>query len=86
MQTREENIALFHEAGLRFLEHFTLTDAAGWAYYEPLARRIELLCRRYHDDPEALAILEQEKLEIEMYRNKADYYGFVFYLGQKPTA
>ncbi len=84
MQTVPNNLALFRQTGYRLLDHFVLTRAAGWAYYQPLTEKINFLRERYHKDAEALAVLEHEWQEIELFRKYADYYGYVFYIGQKP--
>ena len=68
----------------RILEYFVLPESAWWDdYYNSILKRVEPLEAKYKDNPEALEVIEMEKFEIELYRNYADYYGYVFYVMQK---
>jgi len=42
--------------------------------------------QQHAGDPEALAVLEAERIEIEieLYRNNSDCFGYVFYVMRKP--
>ena len=58
-----------------------LPESAWWDdYYGPLESRIELLREKYKADKEALSILDEEEMEIEMYRNYSDSYGYAFFI------
>ena len=46
-------------------------------------KKIEVLKIKYATDKEALAQLEEEEREIELYQKFSDYYGYVFYLMKK---
>jgi SAM-dependent methyltransferase len=81
MQTIEENLKTIERAGYEAIAHFTLPESA-WLddYYTPLERRVSALRQKYADRPEALAIIESEQWEIDLYRQYSDAYGYVFYL------
>jgi hypothetical protein len=39
--------------------------------------------QKYSNNKKALAVIEEEETEIELYRTYSDYYGYVFYILQK---
>jgi SAM-dependent methyltransferase len=83
MGSIEQNLTHLSAAGYRSLGHFTLPASDWWDnYYHPMAARIENLRKKYPNNPEALAGLDLEYAEIELYRQYSDWYGYVFYLGQ----
>ena len=81
MTDREENVRTVERCGYRLVQQFTLPADAWWThYYDPLVARMSALRARHADDPEALAGLDEEALEIELFRRYHDYYGYVFYV------
>lgn len=84
MQTIAENLKTVERAGYEAIAHFTLPESA-WLdnYYIPLERRLSALRQKYSDRPEALAIIESEQREIDLYRQYSDAYGYVFYLARQ---
>lgn len=77
----DENIALLQTAGYRYIDHFVLPEAAWWdEYYIPVEHRLATLRRQYRDDAEALAVLDDEQHEIDLYRKYSEQYGYVFYI------
>ncbi|GAB4282249.1 MAG: class I SAM-dependent methyltransferase [Oscillatoriaceae cyanobacterium] len=83
IRTVEQVLNLIPGCGYDLVGHFTLPEQAWWNYYLPLAARINRLCGLYANDSEALAVLENEQREIEMYRSYHDYYGYEFFVLQK---
>jgi SAM-dependent methyltransferase len=80
----QEKIAQIGVCGYDLLRLFTLPDDAWWyEYYGPLEERIRGLRKKYVDDPTALAQLEEEQEEIDMYRKCLKWYGSVFFIMQK---
>lgn len=70
--------------GYELLGHFTVTEETWWReYYEPLEKRIQELRVKYSDDPEALAVLDKEQREVEMFKKNPETYGSVFFVMQK---
>ena len=49
----------------------------------PIEHRLAALRRQYRNDAQALAVLDEEQQEIDLFRNYGDYYGYVFYIMQK---
>ena len=84
MKHAGNNVTILQEAGYTPLGHFPLPESACWDnYYTPLERRLAALRQRYHDNAEALAILNEEQVEIDLYRTYSYSYGYVFYVAQK---
>jgi len=84
IRTIPENLELVAACGYRLIGLFTLPEDAWWAgYYDPVEKRLEGLQRKYSDNPEALAVLDEERREIEMYRRYSKWYGSVFFVMQK---
>jgi SAM-dependent methyltransferase len=84
MPTLEQILNLIPACGYDLVGHFTLPEKAWWNYYLPMEARINSLCTQYHNNSEALAALENERREIEMYREYHDWYGYEFFVLQKP--
>jgi len=82
--TAEENIKIIARCDYDLLGHFPLPDDAWWIeYYGPLEERIQILKQKYKDDLRALAVLDNEQQEIEMYKKYNQWYGSVFFVMQK---
>lgn len=78
-----ENLEIVKECGYRTISHFTLPESDWWDnYYLPMKARLESLREKYAGNSEALAVIEEERLEIEMYRKYSQWYGYVFYIMQ----
>ena len=84
IKTVPENLKLIPGCGYRLIGHFPLPENAWWdEYYNPLEKRIQMLRKKYKNDPKALAVLDNEQLEIDLYRKYSKWYGSVFYVMQK---
>ena len=78
MKTLPDVLNLIPECGYDLSGHFTLPEKAWWNYYLPLPAKINYLGETDRNNSEALAVLENEQLEIEMYREYHDWYGYEF--------
>ncbi|NET57751.1 MAG: class I SAM-dependent methyltransferase [Symploca sp. SIO2E6] len=85
MRTLEEVLNLFPGCGYDLIGHFTLPEKGWWNYYLPVQARINDLGQRYHNNPEALTMLNNEQREIDMYREYHDWYGYEFVALQKSS-
>jgi SAM-dependent methyltransferase len=82
--TAEANVRRAEACGYSLLDHFVLPPEAWWThYYNPIEERLHEMRRRYAHDAEAMAILDAEAEEIDLFRRYGDYYGYVFYLLQR---
>jgi len=83
--TIEENIDLIEKSPFKLIDHFKLKKKDHWnPYYKPLEKRVEEYSKKYRDNSEALSISSSIQYEIDMYKKYSDYYGYVFYIMQKP--
>lgn len=84
MQTIGSNREIMRRAGYREVGFFTLPDSSWWDnYYIPQQPRIAMLRQKYADDADAIRLLDETELEIEMFRKYSAWYGYVFYIMQK---
>ena len=84
IKTVAEDIEIIFKCGYTLLGQFTLPEDAWWIeYYDPLEKRIKSLRRKYIDVPEALAVLDNEQREIDMYKKYHQWYGSVFFVMQR---
>jgi SAM-dependent methyltransferase len=84
MRSVQANLDALAAAGYRVVGHFVLPASAWWAYYRPLEARLADFRVRCAGDAEALALIEGEQAEIDLYRRHGDSYGYVFYVAQAP--
>jgi len=84
IKTHQENIEIIPKCGYKEIKSFTLPeDVWETIYFSPLDERVQSLKKKYNDDPKALAILDKELIEIEMYRKYSKWYGSAYYIMQK---
>jgi ubiquinone/menaquinone biosynthesis C-methylase UbiE len=84
IQQIEANVDAIAKLGYENIHHFVLPSADWWqSYYLPLESKIEILQSRYANDAEAMAWLDQQRNEIEIFKDYSDCYGYVFYAMQK---
>jgi SAM-dependent methyltransferase len=84
MQHLEKNAKLVADSGYDLLATYRLPPKAWFPdYYDPLERRIDLLCEKYAHDVALLAELNAQREEIDLYRRYHNAYGYVFYAMQR---
>lgn len=82
-----EDLAAIQDCGFLLVGHFTLPDEAWWDdFYTPMQARITELRRKYANNVEALAALEQLAAEPEMHRRHSDFYAYEFFVVRRPAA
>lgn len=69
----------YHEVG-----HFVLPDTS-WTepYYEPLEKSAKELEPAWKDIPTAMEVIQEARLEIEMFRKYNEFYGYCFFVMRK---
>ena len=83
MRTYEENLGIIRGAGYRHIGHFVLPEESWWRnYYTPLEARIVTLRKKYQGNVQANQQLDEAQQEIDLYRQYANWYGYVFYVMQ----
>jgi ubiquinone/menaquinone biosynthesis C-methylase UbiE len=79
--TVPKNIETIERNDYDLIGHFTLPEDAWWIeYYGPLEKRLESFRVKYAGNGEALAAIEEEQKEIDMYRRYQRWYGSVFFV------
>lgn len=80
------NEGLISDCGFELVDEFVLPDSSWWdSYYLPLEARLARYRDRFAGDPEKLGLLEPIQTEIDMRRQYAEYYGYVFFLLRRPA-
>jgi len=70
--------------GYRNIDHFFLPDETWWEdYYKPMAKAIPGMRKKYPEIQNIQKFLDSLELEIEIFRDYSDYYGYVFIVLQK---
>jgi SAM-dependent methyltransferase len=83
IQSAQENLKLFEDAGYEMTGHFALPESSWWdQYYGPIEEKLPALRNKYKDDGEALDVIEMEEAEIDLYKKYSDYYSYVFYVAR----
>lgn len=83
IQSINNNLEIITKCRFKTVNHFTLPESAWWDYYNPISKKLPELKKKYSNNKNALAVINEEENEIELYRKYSDYYGYVFYTMQK---
>ena len=79
-----EKLEQISSCGYDLLEYFTLNDDTWWTeYYAPLEKRISEIRIKHANDPKALAVLDEEQQEIDMFKKNPGRYCSVFFIMKK---
>jgi ubiquinone/menaquinone biosynthesis C-methylase UbiE len=82
--TIECNLDIIKKCGYKIIGYFPLPEDAWWElYYTPLEKRLKNLRIKFKENPEAMDMIEESQLEIDMFRKYNSWYGSVFYIMQK---
>jgi SAM-dependent methyltransferase len=82
--TIEDNIRIIEKCGYKILGYFPLPEDAWWdLYYTPLEKRLKDMRLKFKDNPKAMEMIEEEQLEIDLFRKFNSWYGSVFFVMQK---
>jgi hypothetical protein len=82
--TIDKNIEIIKNCNYKLIGHFPLPEDAWWKlYYTPLEKRLINMKIKYYNNPEALSLIKEEELEIELFRKYNKWYGSVFYVIKK---
>jgi SAM-dependent methyltransferase len=84
IRTVPGNLQRVPACGCDLIGHFTLPDDLWWTeYYAPLERRIREFRQTYAADPAALAVLEGEQRDVDLYKRHQKWYGSAYFILQK---
>lgn len=77
------NLSVIENSGYSITNHFTLPYSDWWDnYYKPLIATIDNLEDKYSDQPEALEVIKNERLEIDLFTRYSEYFGYQFFISQ----
>lgn len=79
----EDKLCSITATGFDPIAHFTLPESS-WRdnYYIPLAARVKHYAESWSGIPEAEAVLNEARQELDMYDRFSAYYGYVFFIMQ----
>jgi len=84
IKTVAGNLEQIYGSGYDLIGYFALPEDAWWReYYSPLQKQIKGLRIKYADNAEALAVIDTEQREIDMYKKYNQWYGSAFFAMQK---
>jgi len=82
--TINDNLRIIEKCGYKIIGYFPLPEDAWWdLYYTPLEKRLKDLRLKFNDNPKAMEMIEDEQMEINLFRKYNSWYGSVFYIMQK---
>jgi len=80
----KEKIEQISNCGYELLEYFTLNEDTWWIeYYAPLEKLVNEIRTKYSDNHKALAVLEKDQREIDMFKKNPRRYSSVFFIMKK---
>lgn len=82
----EENKQIVQRAGYRLVGSFTLPESGWWEYYGPLEKRVAKLRDEYAGQVDMQQALDETQQEIDLYRKYGTYYGYTFFIMQRPES
>ncbi len=84
MKSVKENKTTINSKGLNLISHFNIPESSWWDnYYIPVEKNINKLHKKYQHDNETLELLKLFSVEIKMFRNYSEYYGYTFFIMRK---
>jgi len=77
----DDNLAAIRNNGYETAGHFVLPDSCWWdSYYVPILEKLPRLREKHKGDAEALGILDEHIVEIDLFKKYSAYYGYVFFV------
>lgn len=73
------NRRLVEKCGYTLLGDFILPEETWWAdYYAPMEERLKHIGEKHKDDRVAQQVIDECHLEVDVYRQYSEYYGYIF--------
>lgn len=84
LNTVDQNIAILQKTGFRFISSFILPEYC-WTenYYIPRTKAMENLRKKYAGNETFEEYAQGDRIEVELYDEYKDHYGYVFYIAKK---
>ena len=86
IDTVENKLEVLERAGYQPIGHFVLPESA-WTdeYYDPMADLVAEKSEEWAGIPDALAVIEEARREIEIFRQYSSYYSYAFFVMRRPA-
>lgn len=86
IDTIDNKLSVIRKCGYDPVAHFTLDDKC-WTdnYYQPLMDKAEAFLKKYDHSEEVKHLIEEYRIESQMYVRFKEYYSYVFYIAKKYT-
>ena len=83
MRNIEDNLKLIKSHNYQLINYFILPKSA-WLdnYYLPLEQNLIKARKKYRDNPLMTELIAQNQLEIDLFKQYNQYYGYVFFIVQ----
>jgi ubiquinone/menaquinone biosynthesis C-methylase UbiE len=83
IQGISDNLDVIRRADYKAVGHFAIPESDWWTdYYHPIEEKLTVLREKYRSNAKAMAVLEEEQKEIDLFKSYSACYGYVFYLMQ----
>jgi len=84
VDTAAAKLKAFEEQGYSPIGYFALPERS-WLeiYYRPMQRRFDQFVTRHSKSDAAIAIVEAEKREIDLYKRYSAFFGYGYYIAKK---
>jgi len=84
LSTIGNNISIMQKSGYKLIAIFILPEKC-WTdnYFIPREKAEKILFKKYNGNKTVEAYIKNDEYEVELYSKYKQYYGYVFYIGQK---
>jgi len=83
IDTISTKVKQMEDAGYKTVAHFMEPEECWWNYFNPIRKHIPEFLKEHAYSEQAKGLVAQFEGEIALYEKYKDYYGYVFYIGQK---
>lgn len=83
VQDVQANLELIQKQGYEVLGHFPLPEQCWRLFYKDLEKHLEGMDKQLADTQDAMAILEEHRREIDLYRKHPGFFGYEFFILRK---
>lgn len=70
-------------SGITPTAHFIMPEECWWNYYSPIDANIDAIIEKHQHNTELLMFKKELDYEIDLFEKYGDYYGYVFFIGER---